>query len=209
MKQLLLLFCYLLFNGLINAQSPKKETLSFYKSIIKLDTNEIKDGKHLELARTFSIEEFVNYHLTNGKNQNTIKYGLVKILPIKKDSISTYFVKSYVYGVLDFFKVNTKDLNDIAYEGLNGDTLRKKFINEIVPEADKKKVERRSKGQMMFFENPVFTYSYIRNTKRILVKYRWKLNGDLGIRIINKTYTAEYDIASKQFINGPQNVTNK
>lgn len=200
MKKLLLLFCYLLFNDLANAQSPKKETLSFYKSISKLDTNEIKEGKHLELARIFSIEEFVNYHLTNGKNQNTIKYGLVKILSINKDSISTYFVKSYVYGVLDFFKVNTTELNEIGYQGLNGDTQRKKFIDEIVPEADKKKVKRKLGVEMAFY-NSDFTYSYNPKTKRILVRYRWKLNGDFGIRIINKTYTAEYDIASKEFIN--------
>lgn len=190
-----------MFNGLANAQSPKKETLSFYKSVSKLDTNEIKEGKHLEFARTFSVEEFIVYYLVNGKYRDTKKYRLETILPLHKDSSETYFVRKYYYGVLDFFKVNTKDLNEIHYEGLNGDTLRNKFIAEIVPESDKKKVERRSKGQMMFIENPNFAYFYNRITKRIIFKYKWKLNGDLGIRIINKTYKAEYDIATKQFIN--------
>lgn len=182
------------------AQSSKKETLSFYKSISKLDTNDIKQGKHLELARTFSIEEFVRYYLVNGKLKENKKYRL-EILPLCKDSSDTYFVQKHSYGVLDLFKVNTKNLTELNYEELDRDTLRNKFIDEIVLEADKKKIEIRSKDQTMFFENPLFTYFYNKITKRILFKYQWKLNGDFGVRIINKTYTAEYDIASKQFIN--------
>lgn len=200
MKKALLILSFLFADCDTYAQNSKKESLHFYKSITKLDTSEIKQGNHLASARTFTIEEFVVYYIKQEKYQDTKDMGWLLITALYKDSSNTYFVRKNTFGIIDFFKVNTKDLNESDYEELDGKILREKFIAEIVPESDKEKVAKKSGNHMMMFENPKFTYTYNRYLKRILINYRWKLNGDFGIKVFNRTYNAVYEIATKEFI---------
>lgn len=200
MKKLLFLFCYLLFNSLANAQSSKKETLSFFKSISKLDTNKIKEGKHPELARTFSIEEFIVYYLEKGKLRVTKDMGWLSIASFYRDSLSTYFVRKNNFVIVDFFKVNTNDLVESKYEQFDDELLREKFIAEIVPESDKAKVKRNSGNDIMCY-NSNFRFAYNHSSRYVTVSYKWNLKS----AFINKAYKADYDIGSKQFVNGRRN----
>ncbi len=45
------------------SQSPRKKTVDMYKQIASLPINEIKQGKHLELAIECKLEEFINLYI--------------------------------------------------------------------------------------------------------------------------------------------------
>lgn len=49
----------------------------------------------------------------------------------------------------------------------------------------------------MRFYNADFSYNYSPETRLLQVTYKWKITGDLK-RIINKTYTAQYNLNAKR-----------
>ncbi len=180
-------------------QSTKRETIDFYKAIHNLDTNDVKRGKNLELARHFPIEKFVAYYLENGKIEYNKKYGLLLISEFFVDTQFCYFGRTNSFGFIDFFKVNKADLTDINLQNLNGDVIRDKFITQIVPSKDKEKVKRKEKQCTSQYINPQFTYNYKEKTKEVEIIYKWKISCDFIYKIINKTYTANYNISKGVF----------
>lgn len=191
----------ILVNSNLFAQTTKKEATNYYRKISRLDTSEIMQGRHLELATEFSIKKFISYYIHNGKTQDTKKSGMLTILPLYSDSNYTYFVRKTTYYIEDFIKVNTNELRAIDYEKLDGVMLRKKFIEEIIPEADKLGVARREKGCTTLYENPEFNYDYLRDSQEILITYKWKITCDFFFNVINKTYTTRLDIETMTFKN--------
>ncbi len=99
----------------------------------------------------------------------------------------------------NFFKVQQNDLIGINYEENDDKQLRKRFVDEIVPAADKEKVEKKGWGCTTFSGKQEFSFNYLKDTKEIEITYEWKEVCDFVARLINKTYTACYNIDTKTF----------
>jgi hypothetical protein len=196
---LLPIFLMIVFIHPAYAQTSKKNTINYRKEIFKLDTVEIMNGQHLALAQAFTIEKFIAYYLEHGKETDTKKYRKTTINELYRDDHYTYFGRKYFYGLIDFFKVENAALDRVPYDELDGDTIRANFIDEIVPASDKKLVARRERNNMSLFINPSFRYLYLSDSGYIEITYKWKVYGDFWIKIINKTYKANYDMVTKRF----------
>ena len=153
----------------------------------------------MEFAKTFSLKTFIEYYVEYGKQMFTKKDGLLRIEELYEDSVFTYFVRKTYYGLIDFFKVTTTDLNQVNYEEIDGASLRKRFIDEAIPESDKQWVQKKEKGCSMGSYYTDFDYTYDPGTKELNISYKWKISCDFLYKIIDKVYTAKYNLDTKQF----------
>lgn len=195
MKKHIPVFALLLFSFSVFGQSSKKESLERYRQLVHTDTNQVKNGKQLHLANELSIDGFVTYYIEHGETKMTKKYGTLTLKQLYNDSLFTYYGSCSGNYLVGLIKVNTGDFKKLDLSMLNGDTIRTRFISEIVPLVDKQKVRRREAQSMAGTESRVFKYIYHEKENKILVIYKWKVTGDY-IRIIKKTYTALYDLKS-------------
>lgn len=194
MKNAIILILLFLNSTFLFSQNSKKETTYFYKELSKVDINEVKEGKHLDLAKQFTVEKFITYYLDHGKVRDTKKNGIETIIQLYSDTMFTYFGKLCSYRLLDFFKVTTADLNNINLEKLDGNEIRERFIEQIIPLSDKEKVNRKENQCSSLYYNPQFTYQYRKTENEILITYQWKISCDFLYKIINNTYTAKLDL---------------
>ena len=178
------------------SQSSKKETNNYHQQIHNTDTANIRNGQHLELAKDFTIEQFVAYYLEHGKTRDTKKNGLETINELFSNYEFTYFGTTCSYALLDFFKVSTVALSRFNLAKLDGDTIRQQFVEQIIPQSDKEMVRRREKIHGSFYYNPEFTYEYQKHSNCINITFKWRISGDFFIRIVNKMYTAKLDLTS-------------
>lgn len=195
MKNIIILLFIILCSIVANSQNSKKETINYYKALYTIDTNEVKKGNHLEMAKKFNIETFISYYLEHGKVKDTKKYGIQNITKLFTNSEYTYFGLTYTYGFLDFFKVETNELTKIDLDRLEGNSIREQFIEQFVPQSDKDKVKRREYGCISNITNTNFSYNYLKISNEILITYKWKITCGF-ISIINKTYTAKLNLTN-------------
>lgn len=181
-------------------QNSKKEGISRYKKLTSLTLNDLKTRSHSELARELSVENFMIYYIDNGKEKLSKKYGQESIDSIYHDSIYTYFVRWTSFYPIDFIKVSTNDIDGIIISDIDGNLIREKFLKEIIPNEDKEKVKRKSRECMSGTDYYDFEYSYNRQKKEVEIKYKWKVTCDF-FKVINKTYSATYNISNKSFKN--------
>jgi hypothetical protein len=202
MKIRVILLLLFLHSSVSLSQNSKKEVSNYYKQLRKIDTFEVMQGKHLELAKLFTIEVFISYYLQHGKEIDTKKYGTHYFTQLYKDPNFTYFGEIYPYGLLDFFKVATTDLANINLDQLNGNEIRARFMEEIVPKNDKEKVKRRKKQcSYQFTDNPQFSYQYKKTEDCILITLNWNITCDFFFKTLNKKYMASLDLNSNQLKN--------
>lgn len=195
MKKAIFAFVCCLVFAFAFGQTQKKTSTIFYK----LDITEVTLGKYLDKAREFSIEDFVIYYVEKGDTSYSKKYGTEIIAPVYKDAVFTYFGRKHNSSLLDFFKVKTSDLERMNLGNIDGAEIRKNFIEKIVPESDKQKVAKNEKMCSMGNYTGVYTYNYKKETKEILIKYKWRISCEFLFNIINKTYVALYNIETKTF----------
>lgn len=186
-------------SGSVFAQNSKKDTNSWYSRLSRANVNEVREGKHLELAKNYSLENFIEYYVREGKERLSKKDGNLTIELLYKDSVFFYFGHLWSWGMQNFFKVKQNDLIGINYEELDDKQLRRRLIDEIVPVADKEKVEKKGWGCTTFNGFEKFTYKYLKDTKEIEIVYKWKSVCDFVARQVNKTYSARYNIVTKTF----------
>lgn len=181
------------------AQASKKAVDSSYSLLLYVNVAEVRLGKHLDLAKRYSLENFIEYYIRSGKESFTKKDGTLTIEELYKDSADVYFGHLYTWGMKNFFKVSNNDLNKVNYEEIDGKQLRKRFIDEVVPVADKERVEKKGWGCISFTGIEDFQYRYFRNTKEIEFVYHWKSTCDFVAKLINKTYNSRYNLDTKEF----------
>lgn len=104
---------------------------------------EVHEGKHLERAKVFSLEEFVKYYLAWGEPSADKKYGEKTTEVLYEDSTYTYFGTINVFGLIYFFKVKNVDLEGIQYTKIGRCALQDRFFAEVVPASDKERVARK------------------------------------------------------------------
>lgn len=76
----------------------------------------------------------------------------------------------------------------------------KSFLNEIVPQSDKDHVSKKERDCSAGNTYYDFNYEYKPAMKQLEIKYKWKASCDFVVKLINKTYTAAYDINRNQFV---------
>jgi hypothetical protein len=198
---ILLLNASLLLNfNRVNGQSSKKRSVSFYSKLNEIKISDIKNGKHLDVAKELPVDRFVQYYLEVGKKVQSKKYGdYVLFEELYKDSLFTYFGRTYTYGLIDFIKVSNGQLPSGSFITLDGQELRRQFINTIIPQEDKSRVNRKDKDCASTTYSQDFKYKYIKETNEIEVDCYWKIKCDFLYTIINKQYKAKYNIDERQF----------
>lgn len=180
------------------AQNTKKEIRARYKEMASLPLDSFKVPKYAYLAREHSIEDFIVYYVTYGRLRYSKKNTEEYLDSLYSDTLYTYFLHHAFHYPLSFIKLKNQDLAGIRLDELDGEKLRKKFIDEIIPIEDKLKVEQceACKGKI---EQKVFNYTYDRLNKNILFTYKWKVEGAIWYKI-NKVYKASYCLKDETFL---------
>jgi len=186
----------LIFTGHISF-GQKKDTIRTWLISIP----EIREGKHLELAKAFSLEEFVQYYLVQGEPSADKKYGEKTTEVIYVDSTHTYFGLINEWGLIHFFKVKKADLEGINYRKMGRHALQERFFAEIVPLSDKQRVANRKATCRIIQEDSFINKKirYIPASKELKISYKWKVACGAW-NIINKTYTARYHLLTDEMI---------
>jgi hypothetical protein len=158
----------------------------------------VKTGQLLELALPYTLEQFINFYVEFGKQHTDKKYGTLYINQVYKDEQFTYFIRGTDHFALSFIKVQNSELAKTDYTVLDGDSIRKKFIDEIVPEKDKQKGNIDNKC-MTAYISATFHYQFIESNNQIEIQYKWKVKCEMVSTLINKTYAARYNISTQSF----------
>lgn len=193
-----LVVCQLVYGALF-AQNSKKESLIQYRQMTATDIAEFKQGEHLEWAKTFTLEKFMEYYIEKGQKFFDKKYGSQSIEELYRDSSYIYFGHLSGEGLLYLIKVARQDLDGINFQELDGNEIRKKFIEEVVPNEDKERVKSKDNCSMGSYLTDFTYFKYYSETKEIEIGYKWKINCEFLYKIINKTYIARYNIDTKTF----------
>ncbi|HRP91205.1 MAG TPA: hypothetical protein PKX92_14350 [Edaphocola sp.] len=201
-------YCILLLNvslllnfQVVRGQSSKKNAISFYSKLKDINVSDIKNGEHLEIAKEMPVDRFVQYFLQEGKKIPSKKYGDYLLFEkLFKDSLFTYFGRTYTCGLIDFIKVSNREMPSVGFLKLDGLELRENFVNNIIPEEDKNRVTRKERHCTSTFYSRNFKYKYIKETDEVEILCHWKIKCEFLFNIINKKYVSRYSIESKQFI---------
>jgi hypothetical protein len=185
-KQFIITLALVLLSGIATAQR------------VIISPEKVKAGQQLELAKPFTLQQFISYYTEFGRRHTDLKYGTTYITEAYKDDQFTYFLRGRENYAISFFKVSNTELAKTNYTLLEGDSIRNKFIAEIVPEKDKQKGNTDDKC-MMAYESGTFSYLFIEASNQLEVKYHWKVKCELVSTLINKTYIARYNINSQSF----------
>ena len=165
---------------------------------VPISPEKVKSGQQLELAQIHTLQQFINYYVEFGKQHTDKKYGTLYIREVYKDDNFSYFIRGTDDFTLAFIKVKNSELIKTDYTVLDGDSIRKKFIAEIVPEKDKQKGNTDNKC-LTAYVSAAFHYAYIESTNQLEVKYHWKVKCEMVSTLINTTYTAKYNISTQSF----------
>jgi hypothetical protein len=185
-KQFIITLALVLLSGIATAQR------------VIISPEKVKAGQQLELAKPFTLQQFISYYTEFGRRHTDLKYGTTYITEAYKDDQFTYFLRGRENYAISFFKVSNTELAKTNYTLLEGDSIRNKFIAEIVPEKDKQKGNTDDKC-MMAYESGTFSYLFIEASNQLEVKYHWKVKCELVSTLINKTYLARYYISTQSF----------
>lgn len=181
-------------------QIAKRETINRYQQITSLSFDDLKSQQYAALAKELSIEDFMVYYMEHGKEKVSKKYGTEQMDSLYSDLAFTYYIRRTPSYPIDFIKVRTIDISNINMAGIDGNRIRQKFIDEIIPEEDKERVERKGKHCGIGVDHYDFKYTYDRHSRLLAIEHKWKITCDF-FRVINKVYTSRYDIDHKVFIN--------
>ncbi|NML39942.1 hypothetical protein HHL17_22265 [Chitinophaga sp. G-6-1-13] len=185
----------LLCTGYTYAQASASKRIRIYD-----DTAAIKTGRYLEYAKTFSVKEFVEYYVKEGKVSASKKWGDLYIVPLYKDLSFTFWGRIVPFGhLLHFFKVSNKELEGVDYESLDRDVLKSRFIAEIVPAADKTILGKKGLRNCRT-DYEAFDFIYHPEKKQLEMVYHWTIDCSYRLKKLRKHYTSQYDLASKQFV---------
>lgn len=198
-RQLPLIFCLLFFFIHASGQKSKKEAIQLNSLIYKTDTAEISKGYHLELASLYSVEQFAEFWIEHGEELLTKKYGPEKITRLYADSSFTYFGRLSGANLINFFKVGSDELSGFHYKEVDGEEIRNRFMAEVIPTAEREKVERKEKNCGMAVYSSEYTFKYLRESHAYAIRFKWKINCDF-FNIVNKTYKSNYLVDTKTFV---------
>lgn len=153
----------------------------------KKGSETIKPPEHL------SLSEFLPIWFSS---QEKIKYDR-NLVKVKQDDTFCYYSLSWL-PERPAYKVRTGDLNKIDIDHLDVFAIHAQFQEQVVPAEDKKRA--RGNGCTGGSVGGGYDYRYIEDKNAMEINYRLKANCDFIIRLINKSYTAEYSFETGEFI---------
>lgn len=160
-----------------------------------IDFKEIKQGNLLDKANEIELGYFLIVWIENTR-QPKVDFNLNELY---KDSTFTYFGKQ-TFKYQNFYKIRNDYLIKVDYKSINGNSIRMKFIDEVIPQEDKKKVSSKSKNCTGTFISYDFNYRFIENDDQIEVLCHWKVKCEFLFNLINKEYRANYNITKSKLI---------
>ncbi len=196
-----LVFWFIGFSNSIFSQTSKAERIAFNKIPDSTKIAEIKSGKYLQFAYTRPIEDFIETIFRRGNNYMDKKDGHVKTEELYRDTAYTYFgntsSENYIHP---YYKVATTDLQGISFMEINGKEIKNKFIEEIIPLADKRKVAEKRRTYLVTTDESYYDIKYLKEEKALLVAYKWRITCPTCIsRVVNKSYQAKFSLTNNQF----------
>ncbi len=194
---LLLFFLLISQTKIVFSQNSKKETINRYQLINNLSYDEIKTKNYSHLAEERSIENFLIFYIINGKEIPSKKYDTEYIDSVYSDTNYIYFLHSTNYP-LNLIKVNRTAFQNINFSEIDGNQIRQKFIDEIIPNADKEKVKAKKSKYAFLSVSEHSYFKYQSKNKVIEITYKWHEKNDY-FTIIKKEYKANYNIYNKSF----------
>lgn len=183
----------------VSGQSPSKSEYPALRGSSDRDTSDVRERKQLAAAKLYSVKQFVEYYVKVGKRDSSGNGGRSTIKQLYKDSSFTYFARQGSSRLKHFLRVKSEELRDVNYNDFDGETLREKFFETVIPSSDKQSVEQKKNDNMMAFSYKNFKYDYDQGTKLLKVIFKWKVRSDF-MSVINKTYTAQYNVSTGQFV---------
>ncbi|MBW7913895.1 MAG: hypothetical protein H3C54_09415 [Taibaiella sp.] len=96
------------------------------------------------------------------------------------------------------YTVSAADLHEINFDRTDVPGIHKKFQEQIVPTKDKIRAEGR--GCTGISEGGGYSYRYFREKKVLEITYQLKAHCEFIVRLINKSYTAEYSFETGELI---------
>lgn len=198
--KVILLFL-LFFSRAAEAQTTKEERKAFWQTPLASKVLAIQSGQLLKFATEMPVEKFMVNMLWYKPQRMSKQDGTYTEEILFKDTAYTYFGKMTVSYLIDFYKVKNDFLSGIDYLHLNREEIESRFKEEIIPAADKKKVNEKITFYKSITDISRFDYTYLPAEKTMLVNYRWKIDCNTCLsRIVNKGYQAKFDLATRQFI---------
>lgn len=198
--KVILLFL-LLFSRAAEAQTTKEERKAFWQTPLASKVSAIQSGRMLEFATEMPVEKFMVNMLWYKPKRMSKKEGIYTEEILFKDTAYTYFGKKTVSYLFDFYKVKNYFLTDIDYLHLNREEIETRFKEEIIPAADKKKVNEKLPNYKSINDISRFEYTYVPAEKIMQVVYRWKIDCNTCLsRAVNKVYRAKFSVVTRQFI---------
>lgn len=158
-----------------------------------IDFAAVRQGNHLNNAREITTDAFLTAWL-----ENTVPLKAnTNLNELYSDSLFTYFGKQ-TFKYQKFFKVKNENLRKVNHHSINGDSIRSKFYDEIIPSEDKDKA--RSKQCISTTINIDFKYKFIESENIIEITCRYKVVCEFVAGLVKKEYFARYDITNRAFI---------
>ncbi len=159
----------------------------------------IRQGQLLHKAKLTSVGGFFAYYLEKGHKTFSKEHGREQMSELYIDSQFIYFGHFTDSYMIRFMKVAREDLAGLNYNEIDGDSIRARFLAEVVPEKDKQHVAKKDQHCTAGYIGTRFKYNYLPDTREVDISYTWKVGCDFLYKIINKTYTARYNFASGTF----------
>lgn len=138
-----------------------------------------------EQPKHLSLSEFLPIWFTS---QEKIKYDR-NLVKVKQDDTFCYYSLSWL-AERPAYKVRTSDLSKIDIDHIDVFAIRAQFEEQVVPAEDKKRAH--GSGCTAGAVGGGYNYRYLEDKNAMEINYRLKANCDFIVRLINKSYTAEY-----------------
>ncbi len=153
----------------------------------KKGSETIKPPEHL------SLSEFLPIWFSS---QEKIKYAM-NLVKVKQDDTFCYFSQARL-PERPAYKVRAIDLSKIDIDHLDVFAIHAQFQEQVVPAEDKKLAH--GSGCTGGSVGGGYNYRYIEDKNAMEINYRLKANCDFIIRLINKSYAAEYSFETGEFL---------
>ena len=161
-----------------------------------IDFKEVRQGYLLDKANEIELGDFLIIWIENTNFQPKVDFGLNELF---KDSTYTYFGKQ-TFKYQKLYKIRNNYLIRVDYKSINGDFIRMKFLDEVIPQEDKNRVSRKMKNCTSSFTSYDYNYRYVESDDQIEIQCLWKVKCDFLYNLIKKEYRANYDITKSKFI---------
>ena len=147
---------------------------------------DLTQGKNLERVPEMPLDSFLEVWM----NKTEEHWGM-SVKEKFKDSLFTYFRADKK----PFFKVNNIRLDQIGFSSLDEQEIPERFYKEVIPLKDRKK----EKDCNSISTSWNWEYRYLEEENAIEIRCRYKVKCEFLFTLVNKNYTALYDLNNKTF----------